>query len=228
MTAANRTLVLVLAGILLVVGLGVLVSIDAVDAFDRALIGAIRDPELDERLAFLAPLTDLGSTGAVTLVALITFAVGAAVGPWRHGLIGAATIGAASLGVELVKLLVSRARPDLLDPLIEEHGFSFPSGHSTLSMVAYGVLAVLLTRSRLPRRAATLVVIGLGVLVVLIGISRVWLGVHYPTDVIAGWTAGWVIVLGYAWVTRGVSREPAVGAADADPARPRSDPPAAG
>ncbi len=228
MTAADRTLVLALAGILLVVGLGVLVSVDAVDAFDRSLIQAVRDPDVDDALAFLAPLTDLGSTGAVTVVAFLTFAVGAAVGPWRHGLIGAATIGAASLGVELVKLLVSRARPDLLEPLIQEHGFSFPSGHATLSMVAYGVLAVLVTRSRLPRRVATLIVIGLGVLVILIGISRVWLGVHYPTDVIAGWTAGWVVVLGYAWITREVSREPAAGAADADPARPRSDPPAAG
>jgi len=228
MAAADRTLVLALAGILLVIGLAVLVSIDAADAFDHALIEAIRDPELDDPLAFLAPLTHLGSTGAVTVVALLTFAVGAAIGPWRHGLIGAATIGAASLGVELVKLVVSRGRPDLLEPLVEEHGFSFPSGHSTLSMVAYGVLAVLLTRSRLPREVATLIVIGLGVLIVLIGISRVWLGVHYPTDVIAGWTAGWVIVLGYAWITRGVSREPAVGAADADPAAPRSDPPAAG
>ncbi len=225
---ADRTLGLALAGILLVVGLGVLVSIDAVDAFDRALIEAIRDPNLNGGLGFLGPLTDLGSTGAVTVVAILTFAVGAAVGPWRHGAIGAATIGAASLGVELVKVLVSRTRPDLLEPLVDEHGFSFPSGHSTLSMVAYGVLAVLITRSRLPRRVATIIVIGLGVLVVLIGISRVWLGVHYPTDVIAGWTAGWVIVVCYAAITRGVSREPAAGAVDADPATPRSDPPAAG
>ncbi|MDQ2675101.1 MAG: phosphatase PAP2 family protein [Chloroflexota bacterium] len=225
--AADRTLAFALAGIVLVVGLGVLVSIDAVDAFDQVLINAVRDPDLHGGLAFLGPLTHLGSTGAVTIVALLTFAVGAAVGPWRHGLIGAATIGAASLGVELVKALVSRARPDLLEPLIEEHGFSFPSGHSTLSMVAYGVLAVLITRSRLPRRVATLVVIGLGVLVVLIGISRAWLGVHYPTDVIAGWVAGWVVVLGYASLTREVSREPAAGAVDADPVAPRSDPPAA-
>jgi undecaprenyl-diphosphatase len=227
MTAA-RTLVLALAGILLVIGLGVLVSIDAVDAFDRSLIHAVRDPGLDDALTFLAPLTDLGSTGAVTVVAFLTFAVGAAVGPWRHGLIGAAIIGAAALGVEVVKAFVARTRPDLLEPIVEEHGFSFPSGHATLSMVAYGVLAVLITRSRLPHRVQTLIVIGLGVLVVLIGISRVWLGVHYPTDVLAGWTAGWVIVISYAAVTRGVSREPAAGAADEDPAAQRSDRPAAG
>lgn len=220
---ADRTWTLALGGILLVIGLAVLVSIDASDGFDRALIEAIREPDLSQMLSFLGPLSELGSTGAVTVVAFLTFAVGAAIGPWRHGLIGAATIGAAALGVELVKAIISRARPDLLEPIIEEHGFSFPSGHATLSMAAYGILAVLITRSRLPRGMETLIVIGLGLLVVLIGVSRIWLGVHFPTDVIAGWTAGWVIVLGYAAFTRGVSREPAAGAADEDPAAPRSD-----
>jgi len=226
--AASRTSVLALGGVLLVIGLGMLVSIDASDGFDRALIEAIRDPDVTNLLAFLGPLTELGSTGAVTIVAFLTFAVGGAVGPWRHGLIGAVTIGAAALGVEGVKALIARARPELLEPVIEELGFSFPSGHATLSMVAYGVLAVLITRSRLPGWVETLVVIGLGVLVVLIGVSRIWLGVHYPTDVLAGWTAGWVIVLAYAAVTREVSREPAEGAADEDPAARRSDRPAAG
>ena len=226
--AAVRTPSLALGGILLVIGLAVLVSIDASDGFDRAIIEAVRNPDVSNLLAFLGPISELGSTGAVTIVAFLTFAVGAAIGPWRHGLIGAATIGGAALGVELVKAFIARARPDVLEPVIEEHGFSFPSGHATLSMVAYGVLAVLITRSRLPAWAETPIVIGLGLLVVMIGISRIWLGVHFPTDVIAGWTAGWVIVLGYAAVTREVSREPAEGAADADPAVPRSDRPAAG
>jgi undecaprenyl-diphosphatase len=224
----DRTPALAIGGILLVIGLAVLVSIDASDGFDRALIEAVRDPAASDLLAFLGPLTQLGSTAAVTVVAALTFAVGAAIGPWRHGLIGAAVIGAAALGVELVKAFVARARPDLLEPVIEEHGFSFPSGHATLSMAAYGVLAVLIGRSRLPPWASTVAIIGLGLLVALIGISRIWLGVHFPTDVIAGWTAGWVIVLGYAAVTRAVSREPAEGAADEDPAEPRSDRPAAG
>jgi membrane-associated phospholipid phosphatase len=224
----DRTPVLALGGILFVIGLGVLVSVDAADGFDRAIIGAIRDPGVSNLLAFLGPLTELGSTGAVTIVAFLTLAVGAAIGPWRHGLVGAVTIGLSALGLELVKAFVARTRPDILEPVIVEHGFSFPSGHATLSMVAYGVLAVLIGRSRLPGGAATAAIVALGLLVVLIGVSRIWLGVHFPTDVIAGWAAGWVIVLAYAAVTRGVSREPAAGAADADPAVQRSDRPAAG
>jgi membrane-associated phospholipid phosphatase len=109
-----------------------------------------------------------------------------------------------------------------------ERGFSFPSGHSALGMVAYGILAVLVSRSRLPRPWRTAIVVALGALVALIGISRIWLGVHYPTDVIAGWAAGGVIVLAYAAVTRQVSPEPAEEAVDVDPGAQRSDRPAAG
>jgi undecaprenyl-diphosphatase len=150
------------------------------------------------------------------------------IGPWRHGLIGALTIGLASVINQAVKAFVARERPALLEPIVVEHGFSFPSGHAALGMVAYGVLGVLIMRSRLPLAVRRGIVVMLGVLIVLIGVSRIWLGVHYPTDVIAGWTAGAVIVLVYARLTRGVSLEPAETAVDVDPATPRSDPPATG
>lgn len=225
---ARATPAFLLGGIVTVIGVALLVVTDAADPFDRALIEAVRGRDVSTMLAFLGPITDLGSTGAVIVVALLAFAAGAAIGPWRHGLIGAVTIGLAALGVELVKATVARDRPSILEPIIVEHGFSFPSGHATLSMVAYGVLGVLLGRSRLPPAARTVLVFALGVLVVLVGASRVWLGVHFPTDVIAGWIAGGVVVLLYASFTRSVSREPAEAAADADPAAPRSDPPAAG
>jgi undecaprenyl-diphosphatase len=217
-----------LGGVVAVIGLAMLVITDASDPFDRAIIDAVRHRDVSNVLAFLGPITELGSTGAVTVVALLTFAVGAAIGPWRHGLIGAVTIGLASLGVELIKATVSRDRPSVLEPIIVEHGFSFPSGHATLSMVAYGVLAVLVSRSRLSPALRTAIVFALGVLVVLIGASRVWLGVHFPTDVIAGWITGGVVVVLYASLTRSVSTEPAEAAADVDPAAPRSDPPGAG
>jgi len=225
---ARATPAFLLGGIVTVIGVALLVVTDAADPFDRALIEAVRGRDVSTMLAFLGPITDLGSTGAVIVVAFLAFAAGAAIGPWRHGLIGAVTIGLAALGVELVKATVARDRPSILEPIIVEHGFSFPSGHATLSMVAYGVLGVLLGRSRLPPAARTVLVFALGVLVVLVGASRVWLGVHFPTDVIAGWIAGGVVVLLYASFTRSVSREPAEAAADADPAAPRSDPPAAG
>jgi undecaprenyl-diphosphatase len=220
--------IVAVAGIAIVVLLATLVASGASDPFDRVVIAALRAPALDALLWPLRPLTELGSTVAVTLVAVLVFAFAAAIGPWRHGLAGALTILLASIGNSLLKVTMARERPDLLEPVIVEHGFSFPSGHSALGMVAYGIAAVLVSRSRLPRRARTVLVAILGAVVGLICLSRIWLGVHYPTDVLAGWVAGGVVVVLFAALTRRVSPAPAEGAVDADPAARRSDRPAPG
>lgn len=219
---------LVVAGVLLVIGLAALVSVDLTDGFDRAIIEAVRAEPLRDLLSPLRQVTELGSTGAVVLAAVVAFVFAVLIGPWRHGLAAAVTILAASVLNGWFKLAIARERPDLLEPVIVERGFSFPSGHSALGMVAYGILAVLVLRSRLPGVVRTALLFALGALVALIGISRIWLGVHYPTDVLAGWAAGGVVVLAYATFTRRVSPEPAAGAVDADPAPPRSGRPAAG
>lgn len=222
------TLAFLVGGILAFLGIAGLVVLDATDGFDVAVIQAVRAADEARLLGFLRPTTELGSTIAVTIIAVLTLLVGVAAGPWRHGAIGAGVIGLAALAVEIIKTTVARERPEVLDPILVERGFSFPSGHASLSMVAYGILAVLVSRSSLSR-GTRLTVVGVVVpLVFLIGLSRVWLGVHYPSDVIAGWVAGATVVLVFASFTRGVSREPAGAAAAADPAAPRSDPPAAG
>ncbi|HYI66510.1 MAG TPA: phosphatase PAP2 family protein [Candidatus Limnocylindrales bacterium] len=220
--------ILAVGGLGLVTLLAIAVTSGASDGFDAAVIGVVRSEPLDVPLSPLRWITELGSTGAVTLVAIVAIVLGVLIGPWLHGLVGAATIGLASLGNQWIKVFIARNRPDLLEPVLVERGFSFPSGHSLLSMVAYGVLGVLVMRSRLPLAVRRGVVAILGVVVLLVGVSRVWLGVHYPTDVLAGWTTGAVIVLVYARLTRSVSPEPAAAAVDVDQAGPRSDPPAPG
>lgn len=205
-----------------------MVATGIADPFDAAVIEVVRQPALDGALAWLRPVTELGSTGAVTVVALGAILIGLAVRrPWL-GLAGALTIALASVANALVKLTIARQRPELLDPIIVEHGFSFPSGHAALGMVAYGVLAVIVNRSRLARPARVAIILALGAVVALIGMSRVWLGVHYPTDVIAGWAAGAVVVLVYAAVTRRAWPAPAAAAADGDRGAPRSDRPVTG
>jgi undecaprenyl-diphosphatase len=222
------SLVATLGGLLVVAMLAIGVSTDAVDPFDRAVIDVVRAQELRAVGWPLRWVTELGSTGAVTMVALLTALVGVLIGPWRHGVIGAAVIGLASAGNQALKAFIARARPDLLEPVVVEHGFSFPSGHSLLGMVAWGILAVLVSRSRMPTGARHGLVVAIALLVFLIGLSRIWLGVHFPSDVLAGWTAGAVIVLLYARLTRRVSPAPAAAAVDVDPGPPRSDPPGAG
>lgn len=212
---------------LLVVVLGVLVSNNMTDGIDQAFIRVIRAPGLVAPLSPLHQITELGSTTAMMGLAIVLLlSETLARRPWT-GITAAATIGLASLANELVKVLVERARPDLLKPIVAEHGYSFPSGHSGLSMVGYGIAAVLVAHSLVPRAIKLVTALAAGCLVVLVGISRVYLGAHYPTDVAAGWLAGGAIVLLFVWLSP-VSRERAVAPAGADRAAQRSGPPARG
>jgi undecaprenyl-diphosphatase len=224
--ADRATLTMLIAGVVIVVALAGGIASGASDSFDAALINAIRGDALDGRL--LSPLryvTELGSTGAVSVIALFALVAGIAVGRGRLGLVAALTIVLAAIGNSLLKIGFARARPDLLDPIVVERGFSFPSGHAALSMVAYGVVAVMIWRSPIARWARRAAVVLLALVILAVGVSRVWLGVHYPTDVLAGWTLGALVVLLFARLTRSVTSPPAAEAAGADRAGQRSDPP---
>ena len=214
------TSLLAAGGIGLVVALAVLVSTGLSDPVDAGITAAVRSPELSALLSPLQGITELGSTRAVLIVAVLTLALALAIGTWLRGVAGALTMVLVSVLNSSLKLAIARERPELLEPIIQERGYSFPSGHAALGMVAYGILAVVIGRSRLPRAVRAGLIGALLLLVLLIGLSRVWLGFHYPTDVLAGWIAGAVIVLLYASLTRTVSREPAEATADsAEPAR---------
>ncbi|WP_064091283.1 phosphatase PAP2 family protein [Rossellomorea aquimaris] len=94
----------------------------------------------------------------------------------------------------LLKWIFKRERPDI-EALIEQGGYSFPSGHSMGSFIFYGALAFILFRALDHKRYKWASVVFVCTLVLLIGLSRVYLGVHYPSDILAGFTAGG------AWLT---------------------------
>ncbi len=195
---------------------------------DAAVTAVVRAPELHDALSPLALLTELGSTWAIIGVGALVLLAGVLGGRPRDGAAGALTIAIGALIIETAKRLFGRARPDVLEPIIVEVGFSFPSGHAANATVAYGVLGILVARLPWPTAIRVAIELVLGAIVFGVGLSRVWLGVHYPTDVVAGWLLGGTIVLTYAALTLPVPPEPAAEAADADPAAPRSDRPAAG
>jgi membrane protein DedA with SNARE-associated domain/membrane-associated phospholipid phosphatase len=96
----------------------------------------------------------------------------------------------------LIKLIVQRPRPEL-SPVIDVGGYAFPSGHATTSMIVFGSIAFVFTR-RLSWRTDVWIWTAAGTAAFLIGFSRVYLGVHWFTDVVGGW------VLGLLWLALGV------------------------
>jgi undecaprenyl-diphosphatase len=106
-------------------------------------------------------------------------------------LVLASTIGGWLLS-SLLKYFFARPRPDVVPHLADVHTASFPSGHSMMSAVVYLTLGALLTRL-VARPLVKLYFLAVACLLAgLVGLSRVYLGVHYPTDVLAGWLAGLV------------------------------------
>jgi len=140
-------------------------------------------------------VTHLGNLVTLSLVVLAGFAWLFAAG--RRGaawLLLAAGVG--GWGLErLLKILIARPRPPEVLHLVAVGTHSFPSGHAMLSVVVYLTLAVLLAGFVRRRTARACLLTAAALMAILIGLSRVYLGVHYPTDVLGGWTAGLVWVL---------------------------------
>ena len=176
--------------------------------FDEAILLALRaapdDPLGSHAVeAGVMHISALGSSVVTTLIVIIVTGFFALAGHWRYaGLVVASSVGCAVV-MSLLKGLFERARPTVVTHLDPPGGLSFPSGHSTISAALYMTLAVLIART-LDKRRLRVYVVCMGVLMmVLIGVSRLYLGVHYPTDVLAGWCIGSAWALGcWALMTR--------------------------
>ncbi|WP_029618780.1 phosphatase PAP2 family protein [Pseudorhizobium marinum] len=144
-------------------------------------------------------MNDITALGGTTVLSLMTVLVTGYLVLARRRKIAIFTflsvVGGWALSASL-KLGVARPRPDIVPHLVEVHDLSFPSGHAMLSAVTYLTLGALLSRAE-PGRITRIYTIGVAVLLTfLIGVSRVFLGVHYPTDVLGGWCAGatWALI----------------------------------
>ncbi|MBQ3323068.1 MAG: phosphatase PAP2 family protein [Firmicutes bacterium] len=94
----------------------------------------------------------------------------------------------------LIKILVERSRPEVLH-LVTEHGFSFPSGHSVTSLFFYGLAIWLVWRHIDNRTAKRVLTVLLAIPALLIGPTRIYLGVHFPTDVLAAWCLAFIAII---------------------------------
>lgn len=164
-------------------------------ALDDAIVAGLRLHAPAAVLQWFATLTHLGDTAVLTALAVL---VAAALWWRRHRLLALGWVAALAGNGALTRILKStfeRARPEHLHHgAAQADGFSFPSGHSSASMVAYALLAYLATRLLPPRWHAPCAVLA-GMLVFTTGWSRMVLQVHYASDVMAGWLLGgtWMV-----------------------------------
>ncbi|OFW03346.1 MAG: hypothetical protein A3H96_19230 [Acidobacteria bacterium RIFCSPLOWO2_02_FULL_67_36] len=197
--------------------------------FDQQFLVALRDPADPSRPIgphwLVNGALDITALGSAAVLGLTVVAVAGFLmlqGMWRTGLfVSVASLGGWFINSAL-KQLFQRPRPDVVPHLREVMTMSFPSGHAMTSAVVYLTLGALLMRVA-TRRLVKFYIMALAMAATfLVGASRVYLGVHYPTDVIAGWLIGlsWALL---CWVIEraiepraGLKRERSQAQADGD------------
>lgn len=210
-----------LLGLLLVLvgcGLGFVALADEVreqetQSFDEAVVRALRradDPSVSIGPPWLRlSALDVTALGGVTVLTLVTLAVCGFLALVRHFrsllLVLGSTVGGAVLNFVL-KAFFARPRPSVVPHLAEVGSASFPSGHAMLSAIVYLTLGALLAQLT-ERRWVKAYVLGAAVLLTfLVGLTRVFLGVHYLTDVLGGWMAGLAWAVSTSLLARAVKR----------------------
>ena len=178
-------------------------------AFITYEVGFVHDTEplkidLTMQQAFINMRTDLltpfmkvvtHSTDTTTIVILCAVLV---LIPATRMKIGLPLTAAAlvNMGIyKAMKHIFLRARPDVIHHLVEQGGYSFPSGHSATSMLVYGLLFYLIGRHCKNQKLRVLLQAVCGILVLTVGPSRLYVGVHWATDVLAGWCVGAAVLM---------------------------------
>lgn len=159
--------------------------------FDEAILTTINSYSSSFWDMFFVTVTQLGGVLGIiaTTSGILLLLVGR--GKYKKALIVGLTVAGAALLNVILKLIFERARPDLWQQLVTETSFSFPSGHAMIS-AALGLSLIYIFWST---RYRWLAFWASSLFIAIIGLSRLYLGVHYPTDILAGW------IVSAAWLT---------------------------
>lgn len=166
-----------------------LITADKIVDFDRQVIHFVQAYEAPFLTRVMKFFTFIGSTLAVVVICLLIIFFLFIVLHHRSELLLFITVVAGSPILNFIlKEIFQRARPDL-HRLIEIGGYSFPSGHAMNAFTVYGILTFLLWRHIFIRTGRILLIIFSVIMIAAIGVSRIYLGVHYPSDIIGGYSA---------------------------------------
>lgn len=189
-------------GILLFASIADEVSEGDTHHFDRTILLGMRNPSTLQPVGppyLQEAARDFTALGGVVVLTLLTVCVGLFLflsERVRMGLFVWAAVASGALVSTALKAGFNRPRPELVPHAAGAYYSSFPSGHSMLSAITYLTIGALIARSQRRKRIKVFVLAVAVFITVCVGITRVYLGVHWPTDVLAGWTAGavWALI----------------------------------
>lgn len=186
----KKSILIIIIGLVIFTTILVLVTLNLTQSFDNGiytLTAKIMNPLLTP---FVILITLLGNP--LTVIAIMAYLIYILRKNKNYYLPLIDALLTSYLVNTLIKVLVARPRPEVLK-LIEQDGYSFPSGHAMNSMAIYFMLFLLINHYMKKSVKKTILLITTMILPILIGLSRIYVGVHYATDVIAGWVLGLTI-----------------------------------
>ena len=179
-----------------------LVTYGATGPLDERIMLALRtQQDLSDPIGpkwFEEAVRDVTALGSTTVLSLLIICVTTFLALTHRARIALTVLTCTLSGTamsSLAKLSFARPRPGLVPHSVEVYTASFPSGHALMSAVVYLTLSVLVARTQPDRRVKLFIMIFAVAITLLVGLSRIYLGVHWPTDVLAGWC------LGAVWAT---------------------------
>jgi membrane-associated phospholipid phosphatase len=176
---------LIISSICLIVVLGIIEDIYSNEIMKTDTICYnlfVNNMRSDSMTSFMKIITNIGSASVLIGIAVLSFII---LKNKKYAISITSNLMLITLLNQILKYVVQRPRPDGYR-LIYESGYSFPSGHSMISMAFYGYLIYLSFKLIKSEKSKWIISILLGLLILLIGISRIYLGVHYASDVISG------------------------------------------
>ncbi|MGE0767795.1 MAG: phosphatase PAP2 family protein [Hyphomicrobiaceae bacterium] len=193
---------IVIGALAIFLGIAVAMNGGGLVTIDRVVLMSLRNPgDVSDPIGplwfegFVRDVTALGSHGILGLIMIAVAGFLALTDRASRAVVILAYVIIGSLVGGLAKLLFARARPDLVPHGVDVMTLSFPSGHAMQSSIVYLTLAALLAATQTQARVKAYVLGVAALIVFMVGVSRVYLGVHWPSDVLAGWA------LGTAWAT---------------------------
>lgn len=174
--------------------LTILVKLNLLSSFDNFFYNIVAFNINDVMINIYKVITFLGSTTFIIAMCVFFLILFIILKKKNYGFIVAGVVIISTLVNNLIKIIIARERP-LVTSFVTEHSYSFPSGHTMAATTLYGILLYFVLKSNMNKKVKVILSIVLGLLPVLVALSRVYLGAHFMSDVIGAIIASTILLL---------------------------------